>query len=59
MAAEKTSGIEVEAEKKQSGYTVQRHGASPYWQVLDAEGELVCLTVYKRGAKEVVRRLQN
>ncbi len=22
-----------------------------YWQVLDAGGELVCLTVYKRGAK--------
>ena len=28
-----------------------------YWAVLDAAGELVCLTVYKRDAVEVVRRL--
>ena len=28
-----------------------------YWKVLDADGALVCLTVYKKGATEVVRRL--
>lgn len=28
------------------------------WMVIDPEGELVCITVYKRGALEVVRRLQ-
>ena len=33
------------------------HRRERYWQVLDAAGELVCLTVYKRGAQEVVRRL--
>ena len=38
------------------GYTVERYGAR-YWAVLDAAGELVCVTVYRRGAREVVRRL--
>jgi hypothetical protein len=27
------------------------------WMVIDPAGELVCITVYKRGAMEVVRRL--
>lgn len=36
-------------------YAIHRRGR--YWQVLDASGELVCLTVYKRGAQEVIRRL--
>ncbi len=28
-----------------------------HWAVVDATGQLICLTVYKRGAEEVVRRL--
>jgi len=28
-----------------------------YWAVHDKTGSLVCLTVYKKGANEVVRRL--
>ncbi len=28
-----------------------------WWEVRDPRGELVCVTVYKRGAVEVVRRL--
>jgi hypothetical protein len=28
-----------------------------WWEVRDPQGELVCVTVYKRGAVEVVRRL--
>jgi hypothetical protein len=28
------------------------------WMVIDPAGELVCITVYKRGAVEVVRRLR-
>ncbi len=28
-----------------------------FWEVLDAEGILVCLTAYKKGAVEVARRL--
>ena len=37
-------------------YEIRRRGR--FWEVLDATGELVCMTVYKRGAKEVVRRLR-
>ena len=37
-------------------YEVRRRGR--FWEVIDSAGELVCITVYKRGAKEVVRRLR-
>ena len=30
----------------------------PYWAVYDDAGVLVCVCVYKKGAQEVVRRLQ-
>jgi hypothetical protein len=30
-----------------------------YWAVYDADGTLVCLCVYRKGAEEVVRRLQS
>jgi hypothetical protein len=36
-------------------YEIQKYGR--YWAVIDSAGELVCITVYKRGAAEVVRRL--
>jgi hypothetical protein len=36
-------------------YKIKRRGK--FWEVLDGAGELVCMTVYKRGAVEVVRRL--
>ncbi len=39
------------------GYRFEAFGNSRCWQVLDPAGELVCVTVYKRGAREVVRRL--
>ena len=39
------------------GFVVQKQYGSRYWMVLDPVGELVCLTVYKKGAMEVVRRL--
>ncbi len=29
-----------------------------YWAVYDAQGVLICVTVYKKGAEAVVRRLQ-
>jgi hypothetical protein len=35
--------------------TIQRR--KRFWEVRDPAGELVCLTVYKRGAEEVRRRL--
>ena len=41
---------------------IERYGKTRYWAVIDwavidADGTLVCLCVYKRGALEVVRRL--
>ena len=29
-----------------------------YWSVYDNNGTFICLTVYKKGAREVIRRLQ-
>jgi hypothetical protein len=43
---------------QQPGYRVARYGNSRYWAVADAAGALVCVTVYRRGAEEVVRRLR-
>jgi hypothetical protein len=38
-------------------YTVHKREYTRWWEVRDPAGELVCLTVYRRGAREVVRRL--
>jgi len=40
---------------KPKGFTIAKRNR--FWQVTDSHGQLVCITVYKRGAKEVVRRL--
>lgn len=40
-----------------AGYTIRKREKTRWWEVLDPTGELVCLTVYRRGAREVVRRL--
>lgn len=37
-------------------FEVRRRGR--HWEVRDPAGEMVCLTVYRRGAAEVVRRLR-
>ena len=39
------------------GYTITKQTKSRWWEVRDADDELVCLTVYRKGAREVVRRL--
>ena len=39
----------------QRGYTIGRHGRN--WTVKDPAGQLVCITAYRKGALEVVRRL--
>jgi hypothetical protein len=31
---------------------------SRFWELRDPSGELVCITVYKCGAQEVIRRLR-
>jgi hypothetical protein len=38
-------------------YVIKKRERSRFWEVIDPAGELVCLTAYKRGAKEIVRRL--
>lgn len=43
------------AAEPQPGYTIRRRGR--HWELRDAAGALVCVTVYKCGAEEVVRRL--
>lgn len=40
-----------------AGYTYEKKKHTRWWEVRDPTGELVCLTVYRRGAREVVRRL--
>jgi len=37
-------------------FEVRRYGR--HWEVRDPAGDVVCLTVYRRGAAEVVRRLK-
>jgi hypothetical protein len=41
----------------QPAYKVVKREKDRWWEVRDLRGELVCVTVYKRGAVEVVRRL--
>ena len=43
------------APQPQPGYTIRKKDRN--WAVIDPQGQLVRLTVYKRGAVEVVRRL--
>lgn len=43
------------AAAQQPAFKIQRRDR--HWQVIDPAGELVCVTVYKRGAEEVIRRL--
>jgi hypothetical protein len=45
------------ASKEQPTYAIIKQTKSRWWEVRDPAGELVCLTVYRRGAREVVRRL--
>lgn len=37
-------------------FEVRRYGR--HWEVRDPAGDIICLTVYRRGAAEVVRRLK-
>jgi hypothetical protein len=37
--------------------TVSRYKAGRFWAVREAGGTLVCVCVYRRGAREVARRL--
>jgi YD repeat-containing protein len=37
---------------------VEKYRQGRYWAAYDAEGRLICVTLYRKGAQEVVRRLQ-
>ena len=37
---------------------IVRYGKTQYWAMLDVDSTLICLCVYRKGAEEVVRRLQ-
>ena len=37
---------------------ITRYQNTRYWAVIDTDGTLVCLCVYRKGAQEVLRRLQ-
>jgi len=37
--------------------SIRKHGGR-YWALYDDAGELVCVCVYRKGAAEVLRRLQ-
>jgi len=37
--------------------TVTRYKQGRFWAVLDREGRLVCVCVYRKGAEEVRKRL--
>ena len=37
---------------------IKRYGNTRHWAVYDNENRLICLCVYKKGAEEVVRRLE-
>ena len=45
------------APAEKPAYTIIKQEHSRWWEVRDPENELVCLTVYRKGAREVVRRL--
>jgi hypothetical protein len=37
---------------------IEKYGKTRYWAVIDIDGTLVGLCVYRKGAQEVLRRLQ-
>jgi hypothetical protein len=57
MRADQTTAAPASAAEPQPAFTIVKRKTSRWWEVRDPEGELVCLTVYRRGAREVVRRL--
>jgi len=58
MADAKKGKNRTTAAEENPRYTIQKSAKSRFWEVLDSAGELVCLTAYRRGAQEVVRRLR-
>ena len=36
---------------------IEKYGNTRFWALYDETGALICVTVYKKGALEVLRRL--
>lgn len=43
--------------EENTGFRVEKREGTRWWKVRDPAGELVCLTVFRRGARKVARRL--
>jgi hypothetical protein len=37
---------------------IEKYGKTRFWAVYDTNNELICICVYFKGAREVLRRLQ-
>jgi hypothetical protein len=37
---------------------IEKYGKTRFWAVYDTNNELICIYVYFKGAREVLRRLQ-
>jgi hypothetical protein len=57
MPEKKVSATPAAEAEQPGAYSIIKQDKSRWWEVRDPAGELVCLTVYRRGAREVVRRL--
>ncbi len=58
MRGDVSTQAHFEGSMRSDAMRVARYGNTRYWAVLDADGTLVCLCVYRKGAQEVVKRLQ-
>jgi hypothetical protein len=57
MATAQNEAAKPARPEEQPAFTYRKREDTRWWEVRDPAGELVCLTVYRRGAREVVRRL--
>ncbi len=57
-AAAPLRDAEQDCARGEDAMRIARYRNTRYWAVIDTEDTLVCLCVYRKGALEVVRRLQ-
>ncbi len=57
-AAAPRTDAEQDSAREGDAMRIARYRNTRYWAVIDTEGTLVCLCVYRKGALEVVRRLE-
>lgn len=50
MATQQQPTAQVPASEPHPGYKIEKEKKSRWWKVLDPAGELVCLTVYRKGS---------